>query len=63
MTSGAINSLNRDLWTPESMNEDFGDEDPRETLINCFDGTSLKGKRVRDFWNGFESIKGQFEVS
>ncbi|XP_066930509.1 lysine-specific demethylase 3A-like isoform X2 [Clytia hemisphaerica] len=55
IVSNVHKNMNRDLWTPESFERDFGGE--LNDIVNCFDGTIMEKMPIREFWRGFEKIK------
>jgi len=52
MISDVSKSLNPNLWNPNSFIRDFGQY--TNDLIDCSTGYLIKGKTIKQFWDGFE---------
>ncbi|CAH8486389.1 unnamed protein product [Schistosoma rodhaini] len=50
--SGCQRKFTRELWTPQSFSNDFGDM--KTTLIDCATGAEISRYTLKSFWDGFE---------
>lgn len=54
LVSGVTDSLDMNIWQPESFSKDFG-EDINE-FVNCVTGMLLENQPMKRFWDGFDNI-------
>lgn len=52
IVSEVTNSLNMDIWRPESFSKDFGED--ANDLVNCMTGTLVPNQPMKRFWDGFD---------
>jgi lysine-specific demethylase 3 len=46
------------LWNPECFSKEFGDIE--NDLVNCRNHVVIIGHEMKQFWDGFECLKGRF---
>ncbi|XP_008418316.1 lysine-specific demethylase 3B isoform X2 [Poecilia reticulata] len=59
LVSGIHKRLKSELWRPEAFSEEFGNQDV--DLVNCRNCAIISDVKVRDFWDGFETISSEFK--
>ena len=47
-------ALNAELWTPQAFGKEFGHQE--NDLINCKNLVTILGRKMKDFWDGFETL-------
>lgn len=52
IVSGSGQTLNADLWKPQSFSRDFGEV--KNNLINCLTENIVPNQPMKKFWDGFE---------
>ncbi|KAK5623975.1 hypothetical protein CRENBAI_023744 [Crenichthys baileyi] len=61
LVSGIDKRLKSELWRPEAFSEEFGNQDV--DLVNCRNCSIISDVKVRDFWDGFETISKRLQDS
>ncbi|XP_015256310.1 PREDICTED: lysine-specific demethylase 3B isoform X2 [Cyprinodon variegatus] len=61
LVSGIHKRLKSELWRPEAFSEEFGNQDV--DLVNCRNCAIISDVKVRDFWDGFETISKRLQDS
>ncbi|XP_037531252.1 lysine-specific demethylase 3B isoform X2 [Nematolebias whitei] len=61
LVSGIHKRLKSELWRPEAFSEEFGDQDV--DLVNCRNCAIISDVKVRDFWDGFQTISKRLQDS
>lgn len=54
IVSDVTRVLSKDLWTPESFVQDFGED--KNDLINCMTGNLVPNQPMKKFWEGFDNF-------
>ena len=60
MVSGVHHHLNKELWTPQAFERDFGEE-PAD-LVDCRLGMVLLQLPSKTFWAGFDNMNSELIV-
>ena len=53
--------INKHLWHPQAFLKDFGHL--KHDLVNCLTGKTIPKASLKDFWNGFQTIKMRLKDS
>ncbi|XP_039262785.1 lysine-specific demethylase 3-like [Styela clava] len=56
LVSGVGKYLNMDLWHPSQLSREYGEENSKNSMVNCMSGSIITNMKIRDFWDGFENI-------
>ncbi|XP_034037116.1 lysine-specific demethylase 3B isoform X2 [Thalassophryne amazonica] len=59
LVSGVHKRLKSNLWLPEALSEEFGNQDV--DLVNCRNCAIISDVKVRDFWDGFQVISKRLQ--
>lgn len=61
LMSNVAASMNKELWTPQSFSAEFGEL--KSELINCLSGNLVQGRKISEFWDGFEYMSDRLKDS